>query len=78
YAGRTVAAPQSSGRPAWPDPGPAGGGENGAAVNVEWQVRRNLTVSSKFGGQGEASLSIRWRRQSREPGAGREDRRPNR
>ncbi len=55
-----------------------GGGENGAAVNVEWQVRRNLTVSSKFGGQGEASLSVRWRRQSREPGAGREDRRPNR
>ena len=55
-----------------------GGGENGAAVNVEWQVRRNLTVSSKFGGQGEASLSIRWRRQSRQPGTGREDRRPNR
>ena len=55
-----------------------GGGENGAAVNVEWRVRRNLTVSSKFGGQGEASLSIRWRRQSREAGAGREDRRPNR
>lgn len=55
-----------------------GGGENGAAVNVEWQVRRNLTVSSKFGGQGEASLSIRWRRQSREPDADREDRRPNR
>ncbi len=55
-----------------------GGGANGAAVNVEWRVRRNLTVSSKFGGQGEASLSIRWRRQSREPGAGREDRRPNR
>ena len=55
-----------------------GGGENGAAVNVEWQVRRNLTVSSKFGGQGDASLSIRWRRQSRQPGTGREDRRPNR
>lgn len=55
-----------------------GGGENGAAVNVEWQVRRNLTVSSKFGGQGDASLSIRWRRQSRPPGADREDRRPNR
>ena len=55
-----------------------GGGENGAAVNVEWQVRRNLTVSSKFGGQGDASLSIRWRRQSRAPGADREDRRPNR
>jgi translocation and assembly module TamB len=55
-----------------------GGGENGAAVNVEWQVRRNLTVSSQFGGQGDASLSIRWRRQSRQPGTGREDRRPNR
>ena len=55
-----------------------GGGENGGAVNVEWQVRRNLTVSSKFGGQGEASLSIRWRRQSRQPGTGSEDRRPNR
>ncbi|MDY6924907.1 MAG: translocation/assembly module TamB domain-containing protein [Pseudomonadota bacterium] len=55
-----------------------GGGENGAAVNVEWQVRRNLTVSSEFGGEGGATLSIRWRRQSREPGAGREDRRPNR
>ncbi len=55
-----------------------GGGEAGAVVNVEWQVRRNLTVGSKFGGQGEASLSIRWRRQSREAGAGREDRRPNR
>jgi translocation and assembly module TamB len=47
-------------------------------VNVEWQVRRNLTVSSKFGGQGDASLSIRWRRQSRQPGGGSEDRRPNR
>jgi translocation and assembly module TamB len=55
-----------------------GGGETGAAVNVEWQVRRNLTVSSKFSGQGDASLSIRWRRQSRGPGADRDDRRPNR
>ena len=55
-----------------------GGGEGGAAVRVEWQVRRNLAVSSTVGGQGEASLSIRWRRQSRQPGTGREDRRPNR
>lgn len=55
-----------------------GGGENGAAANVEWQVRRNLTISSKFGGQGDASLSIRWRRQSRETDTDREDRRPNR
>lgn len=55
-----------------------GGGEDGAVVNVEWQVRRNLTISSEFGGEGGASLSIRWRRQSAQPGTGREDRRPNR
>ncbi|WP_428152667.1 translocation/assembly module TamB domain-containing protein [Brevundimonas sp.] len=55
-----------------------GGGEGGAAVNVEWQVRRNLAISSEFGGQGDATLSIRWRRQSRIPGTGSEDRRPNR
>ena len=55
-----------------------GGGEGGAAVNVEWQVRRNLAITSQFGGQGDTSLSIRWRRQSRVPGSGRADRRPNR
>jgi len=55
-----------------------GGGEGGAAVNVEWQVRRNLTISSKFGGQGDANLSIRWRRSSRPPGARDDDQRPNR
>ncbi len=55
-----------------------GGGEGGAAVNVEWQVRRNLAIASEFGGEGNATLSIRWRRQSRVPGSGREDRRPNR
>lgn len=55
-----------------------GGGEDGAEVSVEWQVRRNLTISSKFGGQGDASLSIRWRRQSRQPGGASNDRRPNR
>ncbi len=54
-----------------------GGGEGGAAVNVEWQIRRNLAVSSKVGGTGDATLSIRWRRQSRNPG-GRTDSRPNR
>ncbi len=54
-----------------------GGGEGGAAVNVEWQVRRNLAISSQFGGEGDATLSIRWRRQSRVPGTGRQDRRPN-
>ena len=55
-----------------------GGGENGAAINVEWQVRRNLAISSKFGGTGDATLSIRWRRASRPPGARGPDNRPNR
>lgn len=54
-----------------------GGGEGGAAVKVEWQPRRNIAVSSQFGGQGDTSLSIRWRRESREAGE-RRDRRPNR
>lgn len=44
-----------------------GGGDAGAAVNVEWQVRRNLSISSKVGA-GETSLSIRWRRATRAPG----------
>jgi len=56
-----------------------GGGEGGAAVNVEWQVRRNLAVSSKFGGEGDASISVRWRRESDRPGGGAPlDRRRNR
>ncbi len=55
-----------------------GGGEGGAAVNVEWQVRRNLAVSSKFGGEGDASISVRWRRESDRPGGGATDRRRNR
>lgn len=54
-----------------------GGGEGGAAFNVEWQVRRNLAVASKFGGHGDAVLSIRWRRETRRPGE-QADRRPNR
>lgn len=54
-----------------------GGGESGGAARVEWQVRRNVAVESQFGGDGEATLSIRWRRESRPPG-GQRDRRPNR
>lgn len=53
-----------------------GGGEGGAAARVEWQVRRNIAVASEFGGDGNAQLSIRWRRESRRPG-GDQDRRPN-
>lgn len=49
-----------------------GGGEGGAAVKVEWQVRRNLAISSKFGGDNDATLSVRWRRESDRPGPSRD------
>ncbi len=55
-----------------------GGGEAGGAVQVEWQVRRNIAVTSRVGGDGDARLAIRWRNQTRQPGTGRRDRRPNR
>lgn len=44
-----------------------GGGEGGAAVQVEWQARRNIAVTSRVDGQGEASLHVRWRRETRRP-----------
>ena len=49
-----------------------GGGEGGAAVKVEWQVRRNLAISSRFGGDNGATLSVRWRRESDRPGPNRD------
>ncbi|MFN4298003.1 MAG: translocation/assembly module TamB domain-containing protein [Brevundimonas sp.] len=55
-----------------------GGGEGGGAVQVEWQVRRNIAVTSRFEGDGDARLAVRWRNQTRQPGTGRQDRRPNR
>lgn len=54
-----------------------GGGEGGGAVQVEWQVRRNIAVTSRVEGDGDARLSVRWRNQTRQPGTGRRDRRPN-
>jgi len=39
-----------------------GGGRDGASAQVEWRVRDNLSVISKVGGQGDAKLSVRWRR----------------
>ncbi|MBX7248109.1 MAG: translocation/assembly module TamB domain-containing protein [Caulobacteraceae bacterium] len=50
-----------------------GGGRESQAVQVEWRVRRNLAVVSRIGGQGDAKLSIRWRREER-----RDDRRGDR
>lgn len=54
-----------------------GGGEGGGAVQVEWQVRRNVAVTSRFEGDGDTRLAVRWRNQTRQPGTGRRDRRPN-
>lgn len=39
-----------------------GGSREGPAVQVEWRVRRELSVVSRLAGQGDGRLSIRWRR----------------
>lgn len=41
-----------------------GGGEAGTTVNVEWQVRRNIAVSARAAGDGNAVISVRWRKAS--------------
>ena len=43
-----------------------GGGESGAAVQVEWRARRSLSVVSRVGADGDARLYVRWRRSSRD------------
>ncbi len=39
-----------------------GGGREGSSAQVEWRVRRNLSVLSRIGGQGGSRLAVRWRR----------------
>jgi translocation and assembly module TamB len=39
-----------------------GGGRDGGAAQVEWRVKRNLSIVSRVGGQGAGRLAIRWRR----------------
>ncbi|MEW6018651.1 MAG: translocation/assembly module TamB domain-containing protein, partial [Pseudomonadota bacterium] len=39
-----------------------GGGRDGATAQVEWQVRRNLSIISRLTGQGDSRLAVRWRR----------------
>jgi translocation and assembly module TamB len=39
-----------------------GGGRDGGAAQVEWRVRRNLSILSRVGGQGDSRLAVRWRR----------------
>lgn len=43
-----------------------GGGQQGAAVQVEWRARRNISVVSRVGADGDARLYVRWRRSSRD------------
>jgi translocation and assembly module TamB len=42
-----------------------GGGREGPAVEVQWRVKRRLSVISRITGQGNAKLSVRWRKDLR-------------
>ena len=39
-----------------------GGGREGPVAQVEWRVRRNLSILSRLAGQSGGRLAIRWRR----------------
>jgi len=39
-----------------------GGGREGPAAQVEWRIRRALSLVSKIGSQGDTQLSVRWRK----------------
>lgn len=39
-----------------------GGGRDGGAAQVEWRVKKSLSIVSRVGGQGDSRLAIRWRR----------------
>jgi len=39
-----------------------GGGREGPAAQVEWRIRRALSLVSRIGSQGDAKLSVRWRK----------------
>ena len=39
-----------------------GGGREGPSAQVEWRARRNLSIISRLRSQGDASISVRWRR----------------
>ena len=40
----------------------AGGGAAGPSAQVEWRVKKHLSIVSKLAGQGESTLSVRWRK----------------
>jgi len=39
-----------------------GGGREGPAAQVEWRVKRNLSLVSRFSTSRDGMLSVRWRR----------------
>ncbi len=39
-----------------------GGGREGSSAQVEWRVRRALSLISKLSSQGDTQLSVRWRK----------------
>ncbi|WP_293492917.1 translocation/assembly module TamB domain-containing protein [Phenylobacterium sp.] len=39
-----------------------GGGREGPSAQVEWRVRKNLSIISKLAGQGDGKLAVRWRK----------------
>jgi translocation and assembly module TamB len=39
-----------------------GGGRDGAAAQVEWRVKKNFSILSRVGGQGDGRLALRWRK----------------
>ncbi|MBO9708111.1 MAG: translocation/assembly module TamB [Caulobacter sp.] len=39
-----------------------GGGREGPAAQVEWRIRRALSLVSRLGSQGDSKLSVRWRK----------------
>ena len=38
------------------------GGRDGSGAQVEWQVRKHVSVVSRFTGQGDSQVSVRWRK----------------
>jgi translocation and assembly module TamB len=39
-----------------------GGGRDGGSAQVEWRLKKNLSILSRLGIQGDGRLAIRWRR----------------
>lgn len=40
----------------------SGGGREGPAAQVEWRVRRHLSIISRLANQGDGRLAVRWRK----------------